>query len=251
MLLEIAVTSSRGVAIAAQEGADRVELTTALELGGLTPSQGLMESGVEAAGGAVEVHPLIRCRPGDFLYSDEELSLMEREVRSLMSQGARGVVLGALTPGGTVDSPALLRLSAAAREVNAEAELTLHRAIDQVQDAWHALDAVMELGFTRVLSSGQQATVSAGLGRLQEMRRHVEGRIQIMAGGGLALSDIPAVRSAGLDAVHLSAKKVVSTARGEAVSLGAADGADPTAYLVTDADVVRAARLALGDGAAV
>ena len=53
MLLEIAVTSSSGVAIAAQEGAHRVELTTALELGGLTPSQGLMEAGMEAAGGAV------------------------------------------------------------------------------------------------------------------------------------------------------------------------------------------------------
>ena len=245
MLLEIAVTSSSGVAIAAQEGAHRVELTTALELGGLTPSQGLMEAGMEAAGGAVEVHPLIRCRPGDFLYSAEELGLMEREVRTLISQGATGVVVGALTADGEIDREALLRLSAAARDVRDGVELTLHRAIDQVRDAESALDTVIGLGFTRVLSSGQRPTVAAGLQQLESMRRHAQGRIQIMAGGGLSLEDIPAVQAAGLDAVHLSAKKVISTAQGEAVSLGAADGADPTAYLVTDADVVRAARQAI------
>jgi len=247
MLLEIAVTSATGVAIAAQEGADRVELTTALELGGLTPSQGLMEAGMEAARGALEVHPLIRCRPGDFLYSTEDLALMEREVRTLLGQGARGVVVGALTSEGTVDRAGLLRLASAAREVNPEAELTFHRAIDQVQDPLSALDAIMDLGFTRVLSSGQHPTVAAGLGQLRKMRDHGQGRIQIMAGGGLALSDIPQVREAGLDAVHLSAKKVISTARDGAVSLGAADGADPTAYLVTDAEVVRTARRAIDD----
>ncbi|MDQ0707866.1 copper homeostasis protein [Arthrobacter woluwensis] len=245
MLLEIAVTSSHGVAIAAREGADRVELTTALELGGLTPSQGLMEAGMEAAGGAVEVHPLIRCRPGDFLYSADELSLMEREIRALLGQGASGVVVGALTADGEIDREALLRLSAAAREVRDDAALTLHRAIDQAQDAERALDTVIGLGFTRVLSSGQQATVAAGLEQLGRMRRHGQDRIQIMAGGGLSLEDIPAVRTAGLDAVHLSAKKVISTAQGGTVSLGAADGADPTAYLVTDAAVVRAARKAI------
>lgn len=245
MLLEIAVTSATGTAIAAAEGADRVELTTALELGGLTPSQGLMEAGMEAAGGALEVHPLIRCRPGDFLYSSEELALMEREVRTLLSQGARGVVVGALTADGAVDRTALLRLTEAAREINPDAELTFHRAIDQVQDSLSALDAVMDLGFTRVLSSGQHPTVAGGLGQLQKMRDHGRGLIQIMAGGGLALADIPQVRAAGLDAVHLSAKKVISTGRDGAVSLGAADGADPTAYLVTDADVVRSARRAI------
>ncbi|MDP5227670.1 MULTISPECIES: copper homeostasis protein CutC [Arthrobacter] len=245
MLLEIAVTSATGTAIAAAGGAHRVELTTGLELGGLTPSQGLMEAGMEAAGDGLEVHPLIRCRPGDFLYSRDELDVMEREIRGLLAQGARGVVLGALRPDGSVDREAMARLAESAREAREDAELTFHRAIDQVREPLAALDTVIALGFTRILSSGQRPTVAAGLAQLRTMRRHVGDRLQVMAGGGLALADIPAVREAGLDAIHLSAKKTVSTASAGSVSLGAADGADPTAYMVTDAGVVRAARAAL------
>ncbi|MFJ3959249.1 copper homeostasis protein CutC [Arthrobacter sp. NPDC090010] len=245
MLLEIAVTSAEGVDIAATEGAHRVELTTALELGGLTPSQGLMESGLEAAGHRLGIHPLVRCRPGDFLYSEDELRLMEREVRSLVGQGADGVVIGALTPAGIVDRVAMRRLAEVARNHDAGVELTFHRAIDQVADPFAALDVVMELGFTRVLSSGQHSTVAAGLGQLRRMREHVGSGIQLMAGGGLALDDVAQVRNAGLDAIHLSAKKVVSTAKSGTVSLGAADGSDPTAYMLTDAEIVRAARAAL------
>lgn len=67
--------------------------------------------------------------------------------------------------------------------------------------------------------------------------------LEIMAGGGLSLEDIPAMHAAGLSAVHLSAKKTVSTLGGEgAISLGGQDGSDPTAYTVTDREVVRAAR---------
>jgi len=68
------------------------------------------------------------------------------------------------------------------------------------------------------------------------------GALEIMAGGGLSLEDIPAMHAAGLSAVHLSAKKTVSTLGEGAISLGAQDGSDPTAYTVTDREVVRAAK---------
>lgn len=245
MKLEIAVVSALGSGVAASEGADRIELCSSLELGGVTPSQGLMEASVEHVDGRLEIHPLIRCRPGDFHYSASDLDTMAREIRALLAQGAHGVVLGALTAGGEVDVHATRLLADAARETKAEAQLTFHRAIDQSADPLAALDQLLELGFTRVLSSGHAATAGAGAETLARMVQRAGGDLEIMAGGGLTLGDIPAMRQAGVAAVHLSAKKMVSTLAAGAISLGGQDRSDPTAYMVTDRETVRAARAAV------
>jgi copper homeostasis protein len=240
--LEIAVVSAEGAGIAASEGADRIELCSSLELGGITPSQGLMEAAAEQVNCRLEIHPLIRCRPGDFIYSPAELDTMEREIRSLLTQGAHGVVFGALRPGGEVDVPATRRLAECARNADPSAQLTFHRAIDQSPDAAEAVDVLVDLGFTRVLSSGQSASVHEGLYTLARMARRSAGRLQVMAGGGLRITDIPAAKRSGIDAVHLSAKQKVSPPG--MLPLGAGNGTDPLAYYVTDAAVVRAARTA-------
>lgn len=242
MKLEIAVVSAAGAGTAAAEGADRIELCSSLELGGVTPSQGLMEASMEHVDGRLAIHPLIRSRPGDFRYSASDLDTMVHEIRHLLAQGAHGVVVGALTPSGDVDVHAIQRLVDSAKEANPEAELTFHRAIDQSRDPVAALEQLMELGFTRILTSGHEATAGAGLSTLTTMAERAGSALQIMAGGGLTLDDIPAMHRAGLAAVHLSAKKTVSTLADGAVSLGAQDGSDPTAYTVTNRDVVRAAR---------
>ncbi|SDW01984.1 copper homeostasis protein [Arthrobacter sp. cf158] len=242
MKLEIAVVSAAGAGTAAAEGANRIELCSSLELGGITPSQGLMEASMEHVDGRLEIHPLIRSRPGDFQYSASDVDTMAHEIRHLLAQGAHGVVVGALTPAGDVDVPAVRRLVDSARNTNPEAQLTFHRAIDQSRDAMASLDQLLELGFTRVLTSGHAATAGAGLPALTTMAERAGSALQIMAGGGLSLDDIPAMHRAGLSAVHLSAKKTVSTLGEGAISLGAQDGSDPTAYTVTDREVVRAAR---------
>lgn len=242
MRLEIAVVSAAGAGTAAAEGADRVELCSSLELGGVTPSQGLMEASMEHVDGRLDIHPLIRSRPGDFRYSASDVDTMVHEIRHLLAQGAHGVVVGALTASGDVDVRAIQRLMDAAKEAKPEAELTFHRAIDQSRDPLAALEQLMELGFTRVLTSGHEATAGAGLPTLATMAELASGALEIMAGGGLTLDDIPAMHAAGLSAVHLSAKKTVSTLADGAISLGAQDDSDPTAYTVTDREVVRAAR---------
>jgi copper homeostasis protein len=243
--LEIAVVSAEGAGIAASEGADRIELCSSLELGGISPSQGLMEAAAEQVDGRMEIHPLIRCRPGGFTYSPAELDTMEREIRNLLKQGAHGVVFGTLRPGGEVDVPATRRLAECARNADPSAQLTFHRAIDQSPDAAAAVDVLVDLGFTRVLSSGQSASVHEGLDTLASMARRSAGRLQVMAGGGLRITDIPAVKRSGIDAVHLSAKQKVSTSPG-AFSLGAWNGSDPMVHYVTDVAAVRAARTACG-----
>ncbi|MFJ4208451.1 copper homeostasis protein CutC [Paenarthrobacter sp. NPDC089675] len=245
MELEIAVTSAVGAGTAASEGADRIELCSALELGGLTPSQGLLEAGLEHVDGRLGIHALVRCRPGDFRYSASEVDTMVHEVRHLLSLGADGIVLGALTPDGDVDSPVVQRLVDVARQTKADAQLTFHRAIDQSRDPLAVLDRLVEFGFHRVLTSGHEATAGEGLGMLARLVERSAGAIGIMAGGGLKLSDIPAMHSAGLSAVHLSAKRAVSTLAEGSVPLGSQDGVDPTAYEVTDRETVRAARAAV------
>ncbi|MCR1160849.1 copper homeostasis protein CutC [Paenarthrobacter sp. UW852] len=242
MKLEIAVVSAAGAGIAASEGADRIELCSSLELGGITPSQGLMEASLEHVDGRLEIHPLIRCRPGDFRYSASDVDTMVHEIRHLLAQGAHGVVVGALTGAGELDVRILQRLADAARDANQDAELTFHRAIDQSKDPLGALEQLLELGFTRVLTSGHEATAGAGLPTLAAMAERAGADLQIMAGGGLALEDIPAMHKAGLSAVHLSAKRTVSTLGEGTISLGAQDGNDPTAYTVTDRETVRAAK---------
>ncbi|WP_304437697.1 copper homeostasis protein CutC, partial [Frigoribacterium sp. Leaf44] len=102
--LEIAVTSAAGAVTARDGGADRVELCSALELGGVTPSQGLVEATVATG---VPVHALVRCRPGGFVYDTDELDVMVREIRALVRSGVAGVVVGALREDGSLDVDAL------------------------------------------------------------------------------------------------------------------------------------------------
>lgn len=271
--LEIAVTSAAGAVTARDGGADRVELCSALELGGVTPSQGLVEATVATG---VPVHALVRCRPGGFVYDTDELEVMVREIRALVRSGVAGVVVGALREDGSLDVDAVrwfveAALDAASprpgttpqelAETPARAlgsrrvpgvsplEITVHRAVDRASDPVVAVAALVGLGVTRVLTSGGASTVGAGLAsgvlpRLVE----VAGYVQVMAGGGVQLGDVPALVAAGVDAVHLSAKRAravraSSSRSGTTVSLGTEASTD--SWFETDPELVRAARHAL------
>ncbi|SDB92506.1 copper homeostasis protein [Sanguibacter gelidistatuariae] len=243
-VLELAVQSLAGVRVAAEVGAARVELCVALgATGGLTPSIGLLGAVVETAAAvaresgaahAVEVHPLIRPRAGGFVYDAAEIDIQVRDVRAAVEAGARGVVVGALTASGTVDASAIEALVAAADG----REVTFHRAIDAVADPLLALDVLCELGVTRVLTSGGAQRSIDGIDRLRAMVARVDGRLQVMAGGGVRPVDVAALLGAGIDAVHLSAKRFVTDAAG-------VGGGSDAGYEVTDPSVAREASDAL------
>ena len=242
--LELAVQDVAGVDVAASVGARRVELCTALgATGGVTPGPGLLAAAVERAaapssGSAVEVHVLVRPRPGGFVMADGELEVQVREVAAAVRAGASGVVVGALTPAGEVDVDALRELVAAARSV----DVTFHRAFDQLPDPLAGLDALASAGVTRVLTSGGASRCAEGIERLRACAEHARevlgGRVQVMAGGGVRVEDIPALRAAGVDAVHLSAKRTVADD-------GGPGGGGDVGYEVTDPEVAAAAAAAL------
>ncbi|WP_435738366.1 copper homeostasis protein CutC [Cellulosimicrobium sp. PMB13] len=245
--LELAVQDPQGVRVAASVGARRVELCVGLgATGGLTPSAGLLAAALDAArdlglpGGvsAPEVHVLVRPRPGGFVYSADEIDLQVRDVRAAVEAGASGVVVGALTPHGEVDVDAVRALVAVA----GEAEVTFHRAFDVVADQVLALDVLVDLGVRRVLTSGGAPRCADGAGRLGELaaRAHgpLGGAVQVMAGGGVRVEDVAALVGVGVDAVHLSAKRVVVDDAGPG-------GGGDAGYEVTDRAVAKAARAAL------
>lgn len=237
--LEIAVTSPVGAMVARDGGADRVELCVGLELGGLTPSQALVETTHETG---IPAHALVRCRPGGFVHDRDEVMLMEREVRTVLRSGAAGVVVGALRPDRTLDADALRRFVDAARSVSATAEITLHRAIDHAADPVAAVATLQALGFTRVLTSGGAPTAAAGARTIARMVE-ASGSVQVMAGAGVIPADVPLLVATGASAVHLSAKRPAAGSAHAGVPMGAGD--DGSAHFVTDAEVVAAARAAI------
>lgn len=204
--LEIAVTSASAAGVAIARGADRVELCTALELGGVTPSQALVDATLEVC---AETHVLVRARPGDFVYTAGEVDQMSREAAALTAQGAAGVVIGALRPDGRLDLEAIARIAGAARTVGPAVAVTVHRAVDAGADPVAAITDLVASGLDvgRVLTSGGAVAAGDGITTIASMVAAAGGRIQIMSGGGVTLAAIPALVGAGVDAVHMSAKR--------------------------------------------
>jgi copper homeostasis protein len=229
--VEIAVQDLAGVRVAQAAGADRVELCVGLVTGGLTPPAGLVEAAVETG---MPVHALVRDRTGGFVHDAVELDVLVREVRALVRAGVAGVVVGALRPDGEVDEHAVGRLVSAAGGVT----VTFHRALDVVPDRRRALDRLAALGVARVLTSGGAARAADGRAALAELAGHARASgagVQVMAGGGVRVGDVPLLVEAGVDAVHLSARRPGDD-RGAAGPGGGAAGFD-----VTDETTVRAA----------
>jgi len=204
-LLEIAVTSDAAAARARAQGADRVELCTALELGGVTPSQAAIEATVDSG---AETHVLVRSRAGDFVYDDDEVRLMCREAADVVRAGAAGVVIGALDAAGELDLAAIERMTDAARAVRAEISITVHRAVDASADPVRSAArlAASALRPTRILTSGGRAAAGDAVDVIARMVA-AAGAIQVMAGGGVTIGAIPHLVAAGAAAVHLSAKR--------------------------------------------
>lgn len=222
---ELAVQDMHGVAVAARLGVDRIELCSALPLGGVTPSLAL----VEAAAPGPPAHVLVRPRPGGFHYTADEAALILRDVRLALDAGATGVVVGALD-GDRVDTELIRRVLDAA----AGAPVTFHRAFDTLPDPAAALETLIGLGVHRVLTSAGATDVADALPALAGLVTAAAGRIEIMAGGGVRPGLIDKIVRTGVPAVHASAKRTVAETM--AIGLGSATG---TGRETTDEDAVR------------
>jgi copper homeostasis protein len=231
-LLEVAANSAASAFAAQEGGAGRVELCASLDEGGVTPSHGtlvLAREGLE-----IPLYVLIRPRAGDFVYEDHEIEAMLDDIMHCRELGCDGVVVGALTPEGEVDTDACLRFLDAAQGMG----ITFHRAFDLVPDQGDTLETLIDLGFERVLTSGGMASAVAGAGRLGRLVSQAAGRIVVMPGAGIEPGNIADLRKlTGAAEFHASAKRRLPSAmrRKPADPLGM--GAGETR---SDVDTVRA-----------
>ena len=179
ILIELAVESLASARAAATGGADRIELCAELAVGGLTPSDELTRRVLDDVD--IPVFAMVRPRAGDFTYSSAEIAGMCATIEHLRGLGVHGIVTGVLTDALTVDMAATTALMAAA----AGLPVTFHRAFDRVSDQAAALEQLVDLGVTRVLTSGGAPTALEGSGQLRKLVALAAGRIAILAGGGI------------------------------------------------------------------
>ena len=189
-ILEVCAGDLTSAQAAAQGGAQRIELCSALQLDGLTPSAETIEGARRIEG--LKLHVLIRPREGDFAYDEAETDSMLRDIRLAHQLGADGVVIGALTSDGDIDIPLCRRLIDAAQDM----QVTFHRAFDECADVERGLEDVIALGCERLLTSGHAPDAFAGRLTLARLVRQAAGRIIILAGRGVRPGNIDAIASA-------------------------------------------------------
>jgi copper homeostasis protein len=186
-LLEISVDGVEKALAAERGGADRIELCAELSVGGLTPNRELLRGVREKV--YIPVYSMIRPRAGDFVYSDAELGEMERSIAVARECGMDGVVTGVLRKGFKIHVSRTRRLVDLARPL----PVTFHRAFDECSDLRKALDAVMQTGAARILTSAGAKTALQGAGKLAELVVAARDRILILPGAGITASNIAKV----------------------------------------------------------
>lgn len=244
-LLEICVDSLASARAAIAGGADRLELCSALSIGGLTPYAALLSQIREESD--ISVRCLMRPRAGDFLYASEEIQMLADQIRTLRSLGADGFVIGCLTPEGKLDKEAMKPLIEAADGTG----LTLHRCIDVSSDLCQTYLDAHSLGIDTILTSGGASSCSQGaemIGKLLSLRDETSGP-EILVGAGVKAPVIAAFRSRfpSVRAFHMSGKTDIESGmrfRREGVPMGI-PGFDEWHIQQTDVHAVKAARAAL------
>jgi copper homeostasis protein len=197
--LEICVDAPDDLAKAIAANVDRIELCSALDLGGLTPSPGLIE---QAKNAPIPIYAMIRPRGGNFVYSELELQTMESDIAAMQAAGFAGVVFGVLTEDQTLDVKALTRLRSKATGMGT----TLHRAVDDMISPIEAVETAIELNFERILTSGGAAKAVDGRNEISAMIDRAGSQIEIMAGSGVTSINLPLLREAGVSSFHASCR---------------------------------------------
>jgi copper homeostasis protein len=214
MLLEVCVEDIAGLNAAVKGGGDRIELCSALAVGGLTPSAGLMTA---AARMPIPAYAIIRPRAGSFVYSADELEIMKSDIDAARNAGLPGVVLGASRPDGRLDFDALAALTAHADGLGK----TLHRAFDLVPDVDEAVNMAVSLGFERILTSGGAKTAAEGVAMLEQAIAAAAGRISIMPGSGVTLATVGQLwPRLDIGEIHASCSASVSETDERIIALG-------------------------------
>ncbi|QLI81732.1 copper homeostasis protein CutC [Chitinibacter fontanus] len=236
IVLEICAGSVTSCLAAQEGGAHRVEFCDNLLEGGTTPSFGQLAAARDRLW--ITLNAIIRPRGGDFLYSELEFEVMERDVLACRKIGVDGIVIGLLNQDGSIDIPRTKRLV----ELAGTMPVTFHRAFDVARDPQQALEDIISTGCTRLLSSGQAATALEGAALLKQLQQQAGDRLIVMPGAGVRVNNIgELVQKTGCREFHSSGRAPFPSGmnyRNPAVKMGA-PGQDEYSLIETDVNLVR------------
>lgn len=200
---EVCCGCTEDVLQAAKGGADRVELNSALFLGGLTPSLGTLIAVKRQTN--IPVMAMVRPREGGFCYTEAEYDTMKEDARLLLCHGAEGLVFGFLLPDGTIDR----RRTTEFVELCGDREAVFSRAVDVCPNMLEGMEMLSQLGVKRVLTSGGEPSAFAGAGQIAMLQKEVGQRLEILPGGGINPENVEElVARTGVNQVHSSARRL-------------------------------------------
>ncbi len=226
--LEVCLDNIESIDTCSEVGIDRVELCSALALGGLTPAYSTVFYAVKRS--KIISYAMIRPRAGDFCYSSSELQMMKEEIKAMAEIGVNGVVFGVLTPNLEINFHAAEGIVKAAKQFNLGT--TFHRAFDFVPDYRKSIDILVKLGIDRILTSGLADKAPAGAKVIADAIKYADGRICIMAGSGVNSVNVSSlIKETDVKEVHCSAScmKTVSNA-----TLKLGSSSSDLSYQITD-----------------
>lgn len=202
IIFEACVDSIDSAIEAERAGADRIELCSDLDIGGITPSYGLIKSATEKL--SIPVNVLIRPRGGNFVYSENEFEVMKQDVLLCRDNGVNGIVIGILLSNNTIDKVRTFELIDIAQPMS----ITFHRAFDEVENPAEALETLIDLKVDRLLTSGQMIDAYTGKERIKKLVEQAKDRIIIMPGGGVNENNIvKIIEHTGVKEIHGSARE--------------------------------------------
>ena len=201
--LEICATTIQTALAMNRLGGQRIELCTAIELGGLTPNYGLIKACVQHT--SLVVFVMIRHQQGGFVYHNQDIEVMLNDIEMTGDAQAHGVVFGCLTTENNINIEQNKRLIEKAKKHRLGT--TFHRAFDYCKDPFLALEQIIDLGFDRILTSGQQETAIIGIDLIEKLVLQAKGRIEIMAGSGVNAANAQTIINTGIDALHFTVCK--------------------------------------------
>lgn len=202
MIIEACVQSFSEAVTALINGADRIELCENLTVGGTTPSYGTIKMCCREL--KIPVAVMIRPRAGDFCYSDLEFEIMQEDIRICKELGVQGIVFGILTENKTIDVERTQKLVDLARPM----QTVFHKAFDEVEDPYEALDELIGLRITRVLTSGTKPTALEGQEIIRKLIKQSFGRISILVAGRVTSANLKEIQNL-IPAQEFHGRKIV------------------------------------------
>ena len=231
----------------AEAGAQRIEMCSALDVGGLTPTRSALE---RCQRSGIPVTAMTRIRPGDFILDENDIAWMRDEIASHVEAGVQGIVLGALTAEGEIDTGALRWLMDGCNGL----PVTFHRAFDHCNDLQRGLEQIIDSGCQRLLTSGGAPTVHDGIEELIRINEAAGDRIEIIAGGGVRAEEVKnLVSRSGISWVHLSGRSsssggqdsTATSRKSDKIPLGRLESGGSRARFSTDPSIIRRVRAVL------